>query len=129
MILKLAIATIMAFLVGSATLSVLAYGIQTQDEQRVAKIREKIRKLGAGEKSSVKVKLIDSTAYEGYVSRSGENDFLLIDKVGNQTTIRYSEVDSVKDRGLSTLSRIGIGIGIGFAAVAAAVLIGMAADK
>ena len=88
----------------------------TKQEEKTAKVKEKIRKLGLGERVKLKVKLYDKTKYEGYVKEASDNDFVVIDKVGNPHIIRYSDVDSVGGKNLSTGAKIGIGIGIGVGA-------------
>lgn len=86
---------------------------QANQDKKIAKTKERIRKIGTGERASVKVTLTDKTSYQGYVSRSTENDFEVTDKAGNRTTIRYSEVDSISGKGLSSRAKIWIGVGIG----------------
>ena len=96
----------------------------SKQEQKTAKTREKIKKLGVGSQAKVKVKLYTGTKYEGYVSLSDNDSFAIVDKSGTQRTVKYSDVDSIGGRGLGW--RIGLGIAIGagvviaiFAAIAA----------
>lgn len=95
----------------------------TKQEEKTAKVKEKIRKLGLGERVNLKVKLFDKTKHEGYVKEANENDFVVIDKVGNPHSVRYSDVDSVSGRNLSTGAKIAIGVGIGVGATILAILV------
>jgi hypothetical protein len=92
---------------------VFAQSNQTKEEKKVLKVKEKIRNLGVGEKVKIKVKLYNKTTYQGYVGQSNEDSFVVVDTAGNSTTIKYSDVDSVGGKNLSTGAKIGIGIGIG----------------
>lgn len=89
---------------------------QTKEEKKTLKVKEKIEKLGTGEKVKIKVKLYNKTTYQGYVSESNEDGFLVVDTAGNSTTVKYSDVDSIGGRNLSTGAKIAIGVGIGAAA-------------
>lgn len=78
------------------------------------KIREKIKKLGTGELVKVKVKLNNETSYQGYISNSNEEAFVIVDKEGKLNSIKYSDVKSISGKNLSTGVKIAIGLGIGF---------------
>lgn len=92
---------------------------QTKQEKKAAKIEEKLKKLGTGEKATVKVKLYNSTTYQGYLSEANDDEFVVIDKGGNANRLRYSDVDTIGGKNLSTGAKIGIGIGIGLVVVIA----------
>ena len=92
---------------------VFAQSNQTKEEKKTLKVKEKIRKLGTGETVKIKVKLYNKTTYQGYVGQSNEDSFVVVDTAGNSTTVKYSDVDSVGGKNLSTGAKIGIGIGIG----------------
>lgn len=103
------------------TISLLHVGARpvfaaSQDEKetrRIAKVKSEVAKRGVGEKARIKVKLRDKTELKGYVSRAGEDDFLLIaEKTSIKTPIAYRDVEQVKGKGLSTGAKIGIGVGI-----------------
>lgn len=95
---------------------VFAKNKQTKEEQKTLKVKEKIRNLGTGETVKIKVKLYNKTTYQGYLSQSNEDSFVVVDKTGNSATVKYSDVDSIGGKNLSTGAKIGIGIGIGAAA-------------
>jgi len=63
----------------------------SKQEQKTAKTREKIKKLGVGSQAKVKVKLYTGTKYEGYVSLSDNDSFAIVDKSGTQRTVKYSD--------------------------------------
>lgn len=90
---------------------------QTKQEQKTAKVKEKIKKLGIGERVKIKVKTYAGTTYQGYVSGANDDDFVVADKNGNPNTIKYTDVDKVGGHNLSTGAKIGIGIAIGVGAV------------
>jgi hypothetical protein len=101
----------------SLSVPAIAQTSQTKQEQQTQKVKEKIKKLGLGERVKVKVKLYNDTTFQGYVKEANEDAFVVIDKLGNPNTAKYSEVKSVGGKNLSTGAKIGIGIGIGAGAV------------
>lgn len=86
---------------------------QTKAEKKTLKVKEKIKKLGSGEQVKVKVKLYNENTYEGYVKESTEDNFVVMDKNGVSNTIKYSEVNSIGGKNLSTNIAIGVGVGVG----------------
>lgn len=106
---------LMITIFGMASLAPAQTG-QTKQEKQTEKVKEKIKKLGLGERVRVGVKLYNETSYKGYVSQANENDFVVIDGSGNPHTINYSDVKSVGGKNLSTGAKIAIGIGIGVGA-------------
>jgi hypothetical protein len=99
----------------TATLPLTAQNT-TKQEQKTAKVNEKVKKLGLGEQVKVNVKLYSGTKHYGYVKEANDTDFVITDKTGNPITIRYSDVSSIGGQNLSTGAKIGIGIGIGVGA-------------
>ena len=93
--------------------SIFAQNNQTKEEKKTAKVKEKIKGLGTGEKVVVSVKLYSGTKYQGYVKEITNDDFVVIDKDGSSKTIKYSDVNSVGGKNFSTGAKIGIGVGIG----------------
>jgi hypothetical protein len=100
----------------SSTGSLLAQDTQTKQEKQAITVKEKIKKLGLGERVKVKVKLYNETSYQGYVSQANDDDFVVVDKSGNPNTVKYADVKSVGGKNLSTGAKIAIGIGIGVGA-------------
>ena len=80
--------------------------------------------LGVGEKAKATITLKDGTKTKGYISRTGDDDFVMRDrKTDAATTIRYAAVQKVdSNRGHSTARNIAIGIG-GGALLAAIVIV------
>lgn len=97
-----------------------------QDEQPLTEqIKIKIAKLGIGEKAKAAITMKDGTKTKGYVSRAGDDDFVMRDrKTDAATTIRYADVVKAEsNRGHSTARNIAIGVGIGVGAFLAAIAI------
>jgi hypothetical protein len=91
-------------------------------EEKQARFAEKVklnvRKLGSGEAARVKVKLLDKTKLEGYISDAGEETFTVKNpKTGMATTIAYLQVKSIQGNNLSTGAKIAIGVGIAAAII------------
>ena len=89
---------------------------QTPDAKRVEKarqVKEKIGKLGTGRSAVVKLKLYNDTEYKGYVGRTGDEDFDVVDISGGSHTVRYADVRSIGGKNMSTGAKIAIGVGIG----------------
>ena len=103
--------------VGANTFPVFGQTNDANRDKKTAKVKDKIKRLGLGERVKIKVTTYGKTTYQGYVNAANEDDFVVIDKSGNPNTIRYSDVDKVGGRNLSTGAKIGIGIGIGVGAV------------
>lgn len=110
---------------------VTAQTVTTNNLSQVEKVKANILKRGTGSKEKVKVKMLNGTEMEGFISQAGENSFTLTNSKTNQTvTLAYSDVSKVKGNGLSTGAKIAIGVGIGVAVTAAvlAAAIASAAD-
>jgi hypothetical protein len=99
-----------------STIHLQAQSNLTKQEKKTEKIKAKIKKLGVGEKTIVRVKLYNDTTYQGYLSESNDDDFVVTDKNKAAHTIKYSDVDSIGGKNLSTGAKIAIGIGIGIGA-------------
>ncbi len=119
----LAVFSILVILTFSFAIPATGQTVPTKQEEKTAKVKEKIRKLGLGERVKLKVKLYDKTKHEGYVKEVSDNDFVVTDKTGNPHTIKYSDVDSVSGRNLSTGAKIAIGVGIGVGATILALVL------
>lgn len=104
---------IAAIALPALSLCVMAQNSQTKRQLKTQKIREKIAKLGVGEAVRIRVELENRTTYRGYLKEAGEEDFVIIDKQGTANSVRYSDVDRIGGKNLSTGAKIAIGIGIG----------------
>ena len=79
----------------------------------VDKVKAEIEKLGEGRDARIAVKLRDKTKLAGYVSRIGENAFVIADlKTGTETEVPYPNVTAVKGKNLSTGAIVAISAGI-----------------
>lgn len=75
-----------------------------------AKVKAALIKIGASEKSKVKIKLRDGRKINGYIAELNAADYIVADsKTKNRTTIAYTETIQVKKSGLSLGAKIGIG--------------------
>src|SRR5882724_830346 len=101
---------------------------QTDKQPASEQIKIKVAKLGVGEKAKATIILHDGTKKKGYLSRAGDEDFVIRDwKTDAATTIRYSDVLKVEsNRGHSTARNIAIGVGIGVGALLAVIFITIA---
>ena len=88
-------------------------------------IKIQVAKLGVGEKAKATITLKDGKKTKGYISRVGEEDFVVRDrKTDTPTTIRYTDVAKIEgNRGHSTAKHVGIGVGIGVGAFLTTLLI------
>ena len=78
----------------------------------MAKVKGQVQKRGVGNKSRVKVSLVNGTEVKGYVSKIEDTSFDVTEKAGNTVTIGYSDVQNIRGPGLSKGAKIGIGMGI-----------------
>jgi hypothetical protein len=120
--------TCLSFLVaGLLFLSVVSQPATAQQDKQslTEQIKIKIAKLGIGEKAKATITMKDGTKTKGYVSRAGDDDFVMRDrKTDAATTIRYADVvKAERNRGHSTARNIAIGVGIGVGAFLAAIAI------
>jgi hypothetical protein len=104
-----------------------AVGAQQRNAQTVPieKIKSQVAKLGVGEKARATIILRDGKKTKGYISRAGDDDFVIRDrKTDAATTILYSDVAVVEsNRGHSTANHVLIGVGIGVGAFLTTLLI------
>jgi hypothetical protein len=56
------------------------------------------------------------------LSEANDEDFVVVDKGGNPNRLRYSDVDKIGGRNLSTGAKIAIGVGIGVGATILTIL-------
>jgi hypothetical protein len=115
-----------SLLLGALSLRVTA---QQGDKQPVTEqLKIKIARLGVGEKAKATITLKDGTKMKGYVSRAGDDDFVMRDrKTDAATTIRYADIQKVdSNKGHSTARNIAIGVGIGVGAFLAVIAITLA---
>jgi hypothetical protein len=116
---------------GSLLLSAVSLRVTAQegDKQPVTeRLKIKIARLGVGEKAKATIILKDGTKTKGYISRAGDDDFVMRDrKTDAATTIRYADVQRVdSNKGHSTARNIAIGVGIGVGAFLALIAIMLA---
>jgi len=115
-----------SLLLGALSLRVTA---QPGDKQPVTEqLKIKIARLGVGEKAKATITLKDGSKRKGYISRAGDDDFVIRDrKTDAATTIRYADIQKVdSNKGHSTARNIAIGVGIGVGAFLAVIAITLA---
>jgi intein/homing endonuclease len=83
-----------------------------------------VRRLGTGEATRVEVRLRDKTKLKGYVSETGEHNFVVVDASGVSHTVADPQVQKVKGKNLSPGARIAIAVAIVAAILTAVVLAG-----
>lgn len=116
----------LACLIAGLVIFTLSHPVSAQQTPNVEAIRIKIAKIGVGEKAKATITLKNGTKTKGYISRAGDDDFVIRNrKTDEPTTINYAEVMKVEhNRGHSTARNIAIGISIGVGALLA--LVGIA---
>ncbi|HEV7473094.1 MAG TPA: hypothetical protein VGN90_03530 [Pyrinomonadaceae bacterium] len=101
----------------SGMLLFMAFGFQlvraqSESNQAVEKVRNKVQKIGTGVNARVEVKLQDNSQYKGYISSADHDGFTVVEsKTGSSKTASYADTTSVKKvgSGLSTKTLIIIG--------------------
>jgi hypothetical protein len=98
----------------------------------IEQVKIKVAKIGTGDKARATITTKDGLKTEGYISRVGDDDFVIRNrKTDAPTTIRYADVAKV-DRhtgGHSTARNILIGVGIGSAVVVIAIVAAIARNE
>ena len=93
---------------------------QTDEARHAAKFKAQVQKRNVGEQSRVRVRMLDGTEVNGYISKVEENSFEVTNtKSGKIIAISYTDVDKVTGPGLSKGAGIVIGVGILVGVVAA----------
>jgi hypothetical protein len=88
-----------------------------------AKVKTEIAKLGTGPDARIEVKLRDKTKLKGYVSKVGEESFVITDpNSGAEINVPYPSVTKAKGANMSTGATIAIVVLVG---VIVAVAIGL----
>ena len=83
-----------------------------------AQVKAQIAQLGAGPDAHIQVELRDKSKLNGYVSKIGDESFIVTDvKTGAVTEIPYPSVAKVKGSNASTGTWIAVGVAIVVVAV------------
>ncbi len=106
-----------------------AFAQNKNDEaaKHTEKVRQKVVKLGTGDKATVQVVLFDETIISGYISEANDKTFVVMNKKSVPATVKYSDVKSL-DHTAKMGSRqkyIWIGVAAGVGTVIAIVLHGL----
>jgi hypothetical protein len=99
---------------------------QKPDKQTpIEMIKIQVAKVGVGEKAKATITTKDGAKIKGYVSQTGDDDFVMRDrKTNSPTTIRYADVAKVeRNQGHSIANIVLISIGAGTAIVLAAIFL------
>ena len=113
MLKKICSVALVALLLQAAAAPALAKSAAEKESKRAEMVRAKLGKLGTGKDARVKLELRDKTKLEGYISETGPESFVVLNKAGVATTVAYPQVARAKGNNLSTGAKIAIGIGIG----------------
>jgi hypothetical protein len=109
--------TVMCALLQITALPGLAFSQAESDADLAQKVQRGIFELGIGPKALVRVMLKDQTKLSGYVSEAGVDTFTVTDpKTGAVVPVAYTDVSTLRGRGLSTGAKIAIGIAVGVGA-------------
>jgi hypothetical protein len=116
------------FLCGPALKTVSA---QNKQPLTIEQIKIQVAKVGTGDKARATITTRDGAKISGYVSRVGDDDFVMRDrKTDAPTTIRYADVAKIeRSHGHSIARNILIGVGIGSAVVVIAVIAAIARNE
>ena len=112
-------------LAGARDLKAIAGQQEDKQTASLEKIKAQVAKLGVGEKAKATVILRDATKTKGYISRAGDDEFVVRDrKTDAATTILYRDVAAIEsNKGHSTAKHVAIGVGIGVGAFIAVLAI------
>ncbi len=76
-----------------------------------AKVKTEIAKLGTGPDVRIEVKLRDKTKLKGYISKVGEDSFVIADvKTGAETNVPYPAVTKANGKNMSTGAIVAISV-------------------
>ena len=100
---------------------------QSDDAEKIVKVKSEIAKRLANKKTRVKIKLLKGGELKGRIEQAADDSFTITqDKTGQKIELACSEVDAVKGRGgLSTGAKIGIIAAVAVGALAVAVVIAL----
>ncbi len=107
---------IVHILVSALLISLVAFPsfAKTKEEKATefaAKVKTEIAKLGTGTEARIEVKLRDKTKLKGYVSKLGEESFVIAEaQTGAETEVAYPNVAAAKGKHLSKGYWIAIGV-------------------
>lgn len=65
-------------------------------KQTASDLKEKISRLGTGERARVTVQLNNKSEVKGYVLQAGAENFVVKDKTGKDRTLVYSEIAEIR---------------------------------
>ena len=90
--------------------------VRTKETPQPAKIKANVERRGIGERSRVRVKLLNGAEVKGYISKIEEASFTVTDRKTNRTTnIPYADVQKVRGPGWSktgTIALVAVGAGV-----------------
>ena len=113
-------------LVALLVLLPLAQAVHAQSGalDQTARVKAEVAKRVDNKKTRVKVKLLSGEEVKGRIDQATDDTFTVIeDKTGRKVDLKYSDVASVKGRGMSTLTKVGIVTGVAIVVVAVAVVV------
>lgn len=102
------LSAIIALIIAHITTSSAFPSTRTEkDVKRRAQIKEQVVKRGTGEKSRIRVKMLDGKTLKGFIEEAGAEAFVLRES-GNwkPQTIPYADVAQIKDKEASASQKI-----------------------
>ena len=111
----------LAVVLSAIILSAGTASAQTLRDARAEKARAFVTKRGTGESARVTVRLRDERRVKGYISRSDEDSFTVVDpKTGATSEVAFADVEQVKKPGGFPTKWVVLG-----GAAAAAIIVGV----
>jgi small nuclear ribonucleoprotein (snRNP)-like protein len=115
---------VLSVALGCLLISVTASGVYagSQDDKqarRIEKVKENVRKLGAGPDARVEVTLYDGRKFKGTIREATNDTFLVLEeKTRTIITVPYSDVAKLKGKNGLTAAKVGINVAKGVGIVA-----------
>lgn len=91
----------MAVLIFNLATVAFASGSTEKEAKLTEKVRTNILKLGTGPDAKIELKLKDGSKLKGYVKEADENKVVVVDSMGGETTVPYSNAKQVKGNNLN----------------------------
>lgn len=112
MLKKILSVVLITSVLGIEAFAVTTTNISGDDDKQVEKVRQDIRKLGTGPDARIKLKLVDNSEVEGYISEANDKDFTVVNSNNSSTVVPYPQVRTAKGNNLSGGAKIAITIAV-----------------
>lgn len=120
------------FLLGPALTTASANTQSSKQPLTIEQVKVQVARVGTGDKARATITTKDGVKTKGYISRVGDDDFVIRDrKTDAATTIRYADLAKVERHtgGHSIARNILIGVGIGAGVVVIAIFAAIARNE